>query len=170
MWDDISGSGTAGNAGFYPSLENLSKPNEIMHYMGTTSTSLKVHPKASSDDYEALPSVNEYETPHFQISNTPYYYQVAVPSTSADDTECSTLDEALPFDEQIYEDPGHKEEKIYAWFEKKKVRKIRGNDIKYVGGMLLFMCCVEFYSNLDLENLEWLILPYGLMVLLILYK
>ena len=67
--------------------------------------------------------------PHFQLSNTP-----AVPSSSADDhdTEYRTLDEALPIDEQIYEDPGYKEEKIYAWFEAKKFRRIRGNDIKYV--------------------------------------
>ena len=114
-----------------------------MHYMDPTSITLKVHSKASSNDYEAIPSRNEYETPHFQLSNTPYYYQVAVPSTSADDTEYSTPDEALPLDEQIYEDPGHKEEKIYAWFEKKKFRKIRGNDIKYVGGILASYCsCV----------------------------
>ena len=103
-----------------------------MHYMDPTSTTLKVHSKASSDDYEALPSINEYETPHFQLSNTPYYYQVAAPSSSADDTEYSALDKALPIDEQIYEDPGHKEDKIYAWFETKKFRKIRGKDIKYV--------------------------------------
>ena len=109
--------------------------------MDTTITTLKVYSKASSDDYQAIPSRNElYETPHFQLSNTPYYYQVAVPSTSADNTEYSTLDEALPLDEQIYEDPGHKEEKIYAWFEKKKFRKISGNDIKYVGGILASYC------------------------------
>ena len=122
---------TASKGGFYSSLENIiddSKPNEI-----PTSTTLKVHSKASSDDYQALPSINEHEMPHFQLSNTP-----AVPSSSADDTEYRTLDEALPIDEQIYEDPGFKEKKIYVWFEAKKFRKIRGNDIKYVREAYLY--------------------------------
>ena len=122
-------SGTASKGGFYSSLENLiddSKPNEIDI---PTSTTLEVHSKASSDDYQALSSINEHEMPHFQLSNTP-----AVPSSSADDhnAEYRALDEALPIDEQICEDPGYKEEKIYAWFETKRFRKIRGKDIKYI--------------------------------------
>ena len=40
--------------------------------------------------------------------------------------------EELPDDEQIYEDPGHKEEKIYVWFEKKKFRKLENSSIKCV--------------------------------------
>ena len=38
---------------------------------------------------------------------------------------------ALSGNEQIYEDPGHKKEVIYSWFEKKKkFRKIRQEDIR----------------------------------------
>ena len=32
--------------------------------------------------------------------------------------EYSTVSEALADNEEIYEDPGHGEEKIYTWFEK----------------------------------------------------
>ena len=119
-----------------------------MRYMEPTNITLKAHPKASSDDYEAIPSINEYETPHLQIPDAPYYHQMAVQSTSADDTEYSTLNEALPLDEQIYEDPGHKEEKIYAWFEKKKFRKLTRNDIKYVEGIF---CIVHMLCRVSQE-------------------
>ena len=37
---------------------------------------------------------------------------------------------ALSSNEQIYQDPGHKKEIIYSWFEKKKFRKIRQEDIR----------------------------------------
>ena len=39
---------------------------------------------------------------------------------------------ALSSNEQIYQDPGHKKEIIYSWFEKKKFRKIRQKDIRLV--------------------------------------
>ena len=98
-----------------------------------------------------------------------------------------TENDVLSKNDQIYEDPGHKKEAIYSWFEKKKFRKIRKEDVRYD----IADCCIEYYSaislhnwlsyihklydigccsNLDLVNLEWLILAYGLMVLLILYK
>ena len=32
---------------------------------------------------------------------------------------------------QLYEDPGHKKEVIYSWFEKNKFQKIRKGDIRY---------------------------------------
>ena len=98
------------------------------------------------------------------------------------DTEYSTMSEALADNEEIYEDPGHKKEKIYAWFEKKKLRKLESDDIKYVAICIAeiysyiypstfhIMFCIEFYRYLDLGNSEWLTLAYGLMVLLILYK
>ena len=47
-----------------------------------------------------------------------------------DSMEYSVLSEVFPDDEQIYEDPGYKKEKIYAWFEKKKFRKIDKNHIR----------------------------------------
>ena len=104
-----------------------------MHYMDSTSSTRKDCAKASSIDYEALPTLTEYETLYSQISSsyTPYQYEVAVTSIFRDDMEYSTASEALSDNEEIYEDPGHGEEKIYAWFEKKKFPKIKINNIKY---------------------------------------
>jgi len=39
---------------------------------------------------------------------------------------------SLPYDEQAYEDPGYVEKSIYAWFEKKKFRMIKKNNLWYV--------------------------------------
>ena len=33
--------------------------------------------------------------------------------------------------DQMYEDPGHKKEVIYSWFEKKKFRKVKKEDVRY---------------------------------------
>ena len=105
--------------------------------MEPTKTNVNVHPKAlsnvytnpkaSSGDYMAI---LKYDTP--QQSHVPLYYEVVVPPTYGDNAEYSTVGEPLPPNEQIYEDPGHKKEKIYAWFEKKKFRILDRNDIKYV--------------------------------------
>ena len=124
---------TVDNPGYCSSpgnLNNSKKPTEILEYMDPTSTIVKVCPKASSDDYEAILPINEYETPNFQLSKTPYHYQVSASSISAGSTGYSTPRPTLPLDEQIYEDPGHVEGKIYAWFEKKKFRKISRNNIQ----------------------------------------
>ena len=63
--------------------------------------------------------------------HTPYQYEVAGPSIFSDSMVYNTVGEALADNEEIYEDPGHKEEKIYAWFESKKFRKIDIDDIEY---------------------------------------
>ena len=107
--------------------------------MDSTSSTHKGYAKASSsNDYEALPTLTANETLYSQISNsfTPYQYEVAVSSIFRDDMEYSTASEALADNEEIYEDPGHGEEKIYTWFERKKFPKIKINDIKYVGSHL----------------------------------
>ena len=42
-------------------------------------------------------------------------------------------DAANPYEipiESLYEDPGINKQKIYEWFEKKKYRKLKSNDIK----------------------------------------
>ena len=103
--------------------------------MHSTSNTHKDH---ANNDYEALPTLTAYEKLYSQISSSymPYQYEVAVSSIFRDDMEYSTASEALADNEEIYEDPGHREEKIYAWFEKKKFLKIETNDIKYVGSHL----------------------------------
>ena len=100
-----------------------------MPYMDPISTIYKNHCKASSDDYKALPMLNTWETSHYEMSDIADQYEVANSwqSTIRDNTEHS---EVLSDNEQIYEDPGHSKEKIYAWFEKKKFRKLECADIK----------------------------------------
>jgi len=97
---------------------------------------VKDHSNTSNDDYEALLPLNTYDTPSCQVSDTPYQNEI-VADTSAfkDSIKESTVGEALSDDEQIYKDPGHKKEKIYAWFEEKRFRKIKGNNIR----------CVEYH-------------------------
>ena len=48
-------------------------------------------------------------------------------------SEVGNPDEATVNDEEeIYSDPGHSKEDIYACFEKKKFRMIKRNDVRYV--------------------------------------
>ena len=98
-----------------------------MHYMDPTTIIPKDRPKASSNDYMALPKLNEYQKPHSQSA---YYFELSTRSTVEDDIGYTTVGEALPDNEAIYEDPGHNKEKIYAWFEKKKFRVLQRNDIQ----------------------------------------
>ena len=98
--------------------------------MDPTTTTHKVYSKTSQNDYMVLPLLNTIETRHRQMSDIPHYYETAVPSTCSDHTEYSTLSEILPETEEMYEDPGYKEEKIYAWFEKRKFQKFETSDIK----------------------------------------
>ena len=100
-----------------------------MHYMDPASVIVKDYSKASSDDYMALPTLNEYETPHSQST---CYFELSAHSTVGDDIGYTTVGEALPDNEAIYEDPGHNKEKIYAWFEKKKFQVLQRNDIQLV--------------------------------------
>ena len=116
---------------FVDSFDNDGKSNEIIHYMDPTTTTQKAHLKTSQNDYMTLPLLNTIETLHSQMSDTPCYnYEIAVSSTSSDHTEYSTLSEILPDNEEMYEDPGYKEEKIYAWFEKRKFQKFETHAIK----------------------------------------
>ena len=112
--------------------EDNNRCSEVTPYVDPTSIIVKDHPKALSNDYEALPTLSEYETPKPQMSDTPYQYEVASNTLRDSIREESKVSEALPDDEQIYEDPGHNKEKIYSCFENKKFRKIKRSDIKYV--------------------------------------
>ena len=109
-----------------------------MHYKHPTNIPVKVHPKALCGDYEAIPAVNIYDTPQPMHTydeprpHIPHYDQIPSSSAAKDSTEYSTLNQVLPDNEPIYEDPGHKKEKIYTWFEKKKFQKIGKKDITYV--------------------------------------
>ena len=109
---------TTDNPGYYSKLHNHSemvnmKPTKANHPKAISNVYVP-NPKASSGDYVAI---HQYET---------LRHEVVVPSTNEDNVGYSTVGV------QIYEDPGHNKEKIYAWFEKKKFRILDRNDIKYV--------------------------------------
>jgi len=91
------------------------KPSEAIPYMDPTSNTVKDHPKASGDDYVDLPALNTYETLDYQmqVPDTPYQYELAADtSVFKDSIKDSTVGEALPDNEQIYEDPGYKKENL----------------------------------------------------------
>ena len=60
-------------------------------------------------------------------------YEIPTSSLISDSMGYTSMGETLSGYEQMYEDPGHKTEKIYATFEKRKFQKIKRNDIQCVG-------------------------------------
>ena len=91
------------------------------------------HPKVASNDYEAIPDINEYHS-------TVYTYCDNDPMQSSNDT---TLSHSTTYDdtkvsasingsneEAIYSDPGHSEEAIYAYFESKRFRIISESTVR----------------------------------------
>ena len=51
----------------------------------------------------------------------------SVGSANAQQSNTLSVGEALPEDDQIYEDPGHVKEEIYEWLKKRNVDKIDKN-------------------------------------------
>ena len=107
-----------------PDFASSDKHNEATPGVNSISTIAKHHSKMSNSDYESPPAMNTYETPGYEMSDESCQINNSM--------EDNVVSEALPDEEQIYEDPGHSEEKIYIWFEEKKFRKLRESDIKYV--------------------------------------
>ena len=83
----------------------------------------KSHSRFTSNDYEAILNHAEYQTAIRFYSNT------TKASTSFNDSEYSEITDATD-EEEIYSDPGHSKEDIYACFEKKKFRMIKRNDVR----------------------------------------
>ena len=109
---------------YYSVVNNDS--NKLIEAMPYVSPIMKHHSKMSNNDYE----VNAYDTSDYKMSDTPSQYEVVSTPIFRDSIVWSVVGEEFPDDEQIYEDPGHKKEEIYSWFEEKKFQKIRGSDIK----------------------------------------
>ena len=119
------------------------------------------HSKLASKDYESFPKfgvkqnlVREYETIEapYQVLEDPKQI-VYENSMKANDV--------LSKNDQVYEDPGHKKEVIYSWFEKKKFRKIRKENIRYHGYIVLkysIIISVDVYMTIYEYVASWLIL------------
>ena len=95
--------------------------NDRYPYSEPVDVIVKDHPKLASDDYQALPAL--------ETADIPCQYEAATTTMYQNSLDGSYT---LPDDEQVYEDPGHLEKNIYAWFEEKKFRMIRKNNIRYI--------------------------------------
>ena len=102
----------------------------------TVSTIKGYYSKASSGDYEVCPAINQLD------HQKSYQYEEASTSAFTD----NMVAEELVDDEQIYEDPGHKEETIYLWFEEKKFQKLEVSSIKCVA--IAKASIIKFYINI----------------------
>ena len=84
-----------------------------------------------NDDYEVIPKLDNYEQPqlfddvHYEVADYPL-------STGSIILESSTLPagEALPQDEEIYEDPGHVKEEIYEWFKQRNICNLDRSSVR----------------------------------------
>ena len=86
-----------------------------------------------NDDYEVIPMLDNYEQPHLFDDvryEVPDYPSPA--STGNIILESNTLPagEALPQDEEIYEDPGHIKEEIYEWFKQRNICKLDKSSVR----------------------------------------
>ena len=91
------------------------------------------------EDYEVIPNLELYEQPHSGIFDDARYAAVPIPSYETNFVSSVTLrpGEGLPEDEELYVDPGHVKEKIYEWFEQRKIRKLHKNDVRYSAFIML---------------------------------
>ena len=91
-------------------LPNLDLDKE--HYV-------KDHPNVIRDDYEELLLNEMYQISIYEAPGVPNEYEVSISTITYDDSVGDMYSEPLSDREQIYEDPGHIAEYIYAWFEEK---------------------------------------------------
>ena len=92
---------------------------------------------ARTDDYEAVPKLDNYKHTHLfdDVQYDIAGYSLPMTSNNASTTvQYSTLMAVLgetPLeDEQIYKDPGYKIEKIYEWFKQRNVCELGKNSIR----------------------------------------
>ena len=99
---------------------------------------VKTIARFSSNDYEAPPNLDELTQSHLsELFDDVKYEAIEYALTTSSGVgnaamQNSTLPvgEALPEDEQIYEDPGHIKEEIYEWFKQKNICRIYKNSIR----------------------------------------
>ena len=118
---------------YYASSKNeflgvSSHTNEPMPYLDPVTTIGRMNNK----DYEAPPKLDHYEQPH--MFDDMHYEAVDYPTTTTGSIilQSSTLpaEEALPVDEEIYEDPGHIKEEIYEWFKQRNICKLDKSSVR----------------------------------------
>ena len=108
------------------------RSTEVTPYSVPQDIVRKSHSKVANNGYEPLPNPAEY------LSAIGAYSNIMSKSITDDDiraldySEISTVDStATNDDKEVYSDPGHSEAAVYDCFEKKKIRKIEANDVRY---------------------------------------
>ena len=89
--------------------------------------------RIANEDYEVPPKLDNYERPqlfdyaHYEVANYPA-------ATGSIILQSGTLqlpvEETLPEDEQIYEDPGHIKEEIYELFKQRNICQLDRSSIR----------------------------------------
>ena len=89
---------------------------------------MKAISQLAEDDYE----VPSHDQPHLSdLFDDVKYAVTGYPlPTNNGAKESSVLPVGIPENEQIYEDPGHRKEEIYEWFEQKNTCKIDKNSVR----------------------------------------
>ena len=97
-----------------------------------SASAAKNHSRFAGNDYEAVHH-SEYASAIHVYSNAMREPTAYDDSILSEYSEVGNPDDATVNDEEeIYADPGHSKEDIYACFEKKRFRMIKRNDVRYV--------------------------------------
>ena len=125
------------NPNYYSSADQLLSVNNIatepMPYLDPVETIRKF----PDNDYETPPNLDHHVKPVDLFDDVQYEvadYPLPTGAGSNNTMQNGTLPvgEALPEDEQIYEDPGHIKEEIYQWFKQRNICKLHKGSIRYV--------------------------------------
>ena len=95
---------TTENSAYYSSVERINRDlySKLSEAMVCTEPIATVdHSKTSNDDYEAIPAQKTLKVPHYEKTEKPCDYEVAIPRTFKDNTEHNTINETLPGHEPI---------------------------------------------------------------------
>ena len=122
----------------YTTSNGVGGNSEVLPYLDPVQT-IKGQLKITSSDYQSsdyqeLPSLeaSTYSNPNYEKQAVPYEYETSTLNFNSGLEDEEVYAEALPEGEKIYEDPGHVEEHIYAWFEERKFRKLKKDNIRFV--------------------------------------
>ena len=105
-----------------PYLEPTGHKSTNNHKSNDCDSIPMLHIQNPIQDYETLEEAPYQVLEGTNQTITPVYESVIKEDVVYDTLSCN---------EQIYEDPGHKREVIYSWFEKMKFRMIKKEDIRY---------------------------------------
>ena len=119
------------NPNYHSSADQLHCTNNHTTEPLTYLDPVKTIGRVVNDDYEVMPNLDNYEQPH--LFDDAHYEVADYPlSTGNIILESNTLPagEALPQDEEIYEDPGHVKEEIYEWFKQRNICKLDKSSVR----------------------------------------